>query len=40
MPIAIRVVTDKEFTAWVADAKKKFASSDTDTYASAAAATQ
>ena len=27
MPIAIKVVTDQEFTAWVADAEKKFANS-------------
>lgn len=27
MPIAVRVVTDQEFTAWVEQAKKKFASS-------------
>jgi len=37
MPIAVRVVTDQEFTAWVEDAKKKFASAKTNTYASAAA---
>jgi cytochrome c oxidase subunit 2 len=36
MPIAVRVVTDQEFTAWVDDAKKKFASAKTSTYASAA----
>ena len=36
MPIAVRVVTDQEFVAWVEDAKKKFASAKTDTYASAA----
>ena len=40
MPIAVRVVTDQEFTAWVEDAKKKFASAKTNTYASAAAAAQ
>ena len=28
MPIAVRVVNDSEFTAWVADAKKKFAGDD------------
>lgn len=39
MPIAIRVVTEQEFTAWVADAKKKFASTEGETYASAADAT-
>jgi cytochrome c oxidase subunit II len=36
MPIAVRVVTDQEFAAWVEDAKKKFAAAKTDTYASAA----
>src|ERR1700748_247565 len=36
MPIAVRVVSDQEFTAWVEDAKKKFASAKTSTYASAA----
>lgn len=36
MPIAVRVVTDQEFTAWVEDAKKKYASAKTDSYASAA----
>ena len=40
MPIAVRVVTDQEFTAWVEDAKKKFASANTNTYASAADAAQ
>jgi len=40
MPIAVRVVTDQEFTAWVEDAKKKFASAKTNTYASAADAAQ
>jgi cytochrome c oxidase subunit II len=40
MPIAVRVVTDQEFTAWVDDAKKKFASANTNTYASAADAAQ
>ena len=33
MPIAVRVVTEQEFAAWVETAKKKFASSRTDTYA-------
>jgi cytochrome c oxidase subunit II len=36
MPISVRVVTDQEFSAWIDDAKKKFASAGTDTYASAA----
>ena len=40
MPIAIKVVTDQEFTAWVADAKKKFANANTNTYALATDATQ
>jgi cytochrome c oxidase subunit 2 len=40
MPIAVRVVTDQEFAAWVADAKKKFASASTSEFASAAGATQ
>src|SRR6516164_4210411 len=40
MPIAVRVVTDQEFVAWVEDAKKKFASAKTSTYASAADAAQ
>src|SRR6201982_742473 len=39
-PSAVRVVTDQEFTAWVEDAKKKFASAKTNTYASAADAAQ
>jgi cytochrome c oxidase subunit 2 len=36
MPIAVRVVSDQDFAAWVEDAKKKFASAATTTYASAA----
>jgi len=36
MPIAVRVVSDQEFAAWVEDAKKKFASAPGNTYASAA----
>src|ERR1700748_3448340 len=36
MPIAVRVVSDQEFATWVEDAKKKFASTNHDTYASAA----
>jgi cytochrome c oxidase subunit 2 len=40
MPIAVRVVTDQEFTAWVEEAKKKFASAKSNTYASAADAAQ
>ena len=40
MPIAVRVVTDQEFSAWIEDAKKKFASTNANTYASAADAAQ
>lgn len=40
MPIAIRVVEDKDFASWVDAAKKKFASGGTSTYASAAGPTQ
>lgn len=40
MPIAIRVVEDKDFTAWVETAKKKYASGGASTYASAAGPTQ
>ena len=40
MPIAVRVVSDQEFAAWVEDAKKKFAAATTSTYASAADAAQ
>ena len=36
MPIAIRVVTEQEFAAWVEAAKKKFASNPSSTFASAA----
>ncbi len=36
MPIAVRVVSDQEFAAWVEDAKKKFASASTSQFASAA----
>jgi cytochrome c oxidase subunit II len=36
MPIAIRVVTEQEFATWVEQAKKKFASNPTSTFASAA----
>ncbi|WP_456622548.1 MULTISPECIES: cytochrome c oxidase subunit II [unclassified Bradyrhizobium] len=35
MPIAIRVVEDKEFASWVETAKKKYASGGTSTFASA-----
>jgi cytochrome c oxidase subunit 2 len=40
MPIAIRVVEDKEFASWVETAKKKYASGGTSTYASAVGPTQ
>ncbi|QUS37977.1 cytochrome c oxidase subunit II [Tardiphaga alba] len=35
MPIAIRVVTEQEFAAWLETAKKKFASNPSSTFASA-----
>jgi cytochrome c oxidase subunit II len=35
MPIAVRVVEDKDFTAWVETAKKKYAAAKDSTYASA-----
>src|ERR1700748_520172 len=34
MPIAVKVVTDQEFAAWVEDAKKKFASIPANSFAS------
>jgi len=40
MPIAVKVVTDKEFAAWVEDAKKKFASNPANSFASIGAAAQ
>ena len=40
MPIAVRVVSDQEFAAWVETAKKKFASTPANSLASAAAAAQ
>jgi cytochrome c oxidase subunit 2 len=40
MPIAVRVVNDQEFTAWVEGAKKKFAASPANSFASAGAAAQ
>jgi cytochrome c oxidase subunit 2 len=36
MPIAVRVVSDQEFTAWLETAKKKFASDKANSFASAA----
>ena len=38
MPIAVRVVSDQEFTAWVETAKKKFATNPANSFASAAGA--
>jgi cytochrome c oxidase subunit 2 len=35
MPIAVRVVSDAEFAAWVDAAKKKYAAAPANTYASA-----
>jgi cytochrome c oxidase subunit 2 len=40
MPIAVRVVSDQEFAAWIETAKKKFAATGTNTYASVGAAAQ
>ena len=40
MPIAVRVVSDQEFAAWVETAKKKYATNPANTYASAGAAAQ
>jgi len=40
MPIAVRVVSDQEFAAWVEGAKKKFANQPGHTVASAGAAAQ
>lgn len=40
MPIVVHVVSDQEFASWVEDAKKKFASAKTATFASAADAAQ
>ena len=40
MPIAVRVVSDQEFAAWVETAKKKYAANPTSTLASAGAAAQ
>ena len=40
MPIAVRVVSDQEFTAWVATAQKKFAANPGGAFASAAATAQ
>ena len=40
MPIAVRVVNDQEFVAWVETAKKKFAANPANSFASAGAAAQ
>ena len=40
MPIAVRVVSDQEFAAWVETAKKKFATGPANSFASAGAAAQ
>jgi cytochrome c oxidase subunit II len=40
MPIAVRVVNDQDFAAWVETAKKKFAASPSNSLASAGAAAQ
>ena len=40
MPIAVRVVSDQEFSAWVEDAKKKFAANPANSFASVGTAAQ
>ena len=40
MPIAVKVVSDQEFAAWVADAKKKFAANPANSFASVGTAAQ
>jgi cytochrome c oxidase subunit II len=40
MPIAVRVVSDQEFAAWVEDAKKKFAANPANSFASVGTAAQ
>jgi cytochrome c oxidase subunit 2 len=40
MPIAVKVVSDQEFVAWVETAKKKYASSPANSFASVGAAAQ
>jgi cytochrome c oxidase subunit 2 len=40
MPIAVRVVSDQEFAAWVETAKKKFAANPANSFAAAGAAAQ
>jgi cytochrome c oxidase subunit II len=40
MPIAVKVVSDQDFAAWVEDAKKKFAANPSNSFASVGAAAQ
>jgi len=40
MPIAVRVVSDREFAAWIEQAKKKYAATGANAYASAGVTTQ
>jgi cytochrome c oxidase subunit 2 len=40
MPIAVKVVSDQEFAAWVEDAKKKFAANPANSFASVGTAAQ
>jgi cytochrome c oxidase subunit 2 len=40
MPIAVKVVSDQDFTAWVEDAKKKFAANPANSFASVGTAAQ
>ena len=40
MPIAVRVVNDQAFAAWIEEAKKKFASVRANSFASVGAAAQ
>jgi cytochrome c oxidase subunit 2 len=40
MPIAVRVVSDQDFAAWVEDAKKKFAANPANSFASVGTAAQ
>ena len=40
MPIAVKVVSDQDFAAWVEDAKKKFAANPANSFASVGAAAQ
>jgi heme/copper-type cytochrome/quinol oxidase subunit 2 len=40
MPIEVHVVSEQAFTAWVADAKKKYADNSRDAHPTAVAAAQ